>query len=85
MARTKPILELSEEQLKRQLETVMRSPSTGQKLVRRARIVGLKRLIAVVREAGHPFGSAGRPPEAQDQERSAPALDRRDRFTRDDI
>jgi hypothetical protein len=55
MARTKPILELSEEQLKRQLETVMRSPSTGQKLVRRARIVGLKRLIAVVREAGAPF------------------------------
>jgi hypothetical protein len=31
----------------------------------------------------HAFDSAGRPPEAE--ERSAPTLDRRDRFTRDDI
>ena len=50
----------------------------------RFRLYGLKRLIAVVREAGSTlFGSAGSPPEAE--ERSAPVLDRRDRFTRDDI
>ena len=46
-------------------------------------LIGLKRLIEVVRERRHAFGGVGWPSEAE--ERSAAILDGRDRLTRHDI